>query len=564
METEQLYDTPAPKTEPETEEEVIGPEPDAEETATEALAAYRACRKTLPAAVLMALVAVALLLVENQGIEIPIWTGDPQAQSGLLLALLCVTGALAYRVFLAAARTLQQRRCSAQVLVCLGSVAAAADCVVRLVSQNRSEALPYAAVSCVALTCALWGEMSARRGMYDTFRTASLDREPPYLVTETEQGACKQKGNLTGFYTLAVREPLPLRMQTILMPVVFVASVVFAGLSSLGQGRGADFFLNWSAILLAGGTVILPLCWGLPWGRLAANLRELGCAAAGYAGADGISRKRSMVLTDTDLFPPGTLQLNGVKVFGEEVGKAAAYAAVMAREANCGSLQRLFEGLAYQEYRELRQLHDFSFYEEGGYSAVCRGETILLGSASFMRKMDVRIPHNIHLKTGIFLALDHQLVAIFAVKYNAAANVDVALRMLRRNKIMPILATRDPNIGPVLLKRKFHKSVRVEYPDLTTRVALSEARETRGRPMALILREGLLPYAEIVVGSQRLRQATNRSALLGLFSSVAGTLLVFYLVSLGSYGLLTPLALLVFLLLWTLPLLMMTAWMGHG
>ena len=62
---------------------------------------------------------------------------------------------------------------------------------------------------------------------------------------------------------------------------------------------------------------------------------------------------------------------------------------------------------------------------------------MLLGTASFMRKMEVRMPGNIHLKTGLFLAVDHQLTAAFAVKYNASENVDYALRMMKRSRITP-------------------------------------------------------------------------------------------------------------------------------
>ena len=76
-----------------------------------------------------------------------------------------------------------------------------------------------------------------------------------------------------------------------------------------------------------------------------------------------------------------------------------------------------------------------------------------------MRKQDVRLPGNINLKTGVFLAIDHQLAAVFAVKYEAAENVDYALRTMRRSRITPILAVRDPNITPALLKRKFFKRI---------------------------------------------------------------------------------------------------------
>lgn len=63
--------------------------------------------------------------------------------------------------------------------------------------------------------------------------------------------------------------------------------------------------------------------------------------------------------------------------------------------------------------------------------------------------------------------MDRQLAAVFAVKYQPSENVDFALRMMRRSRITPILASRDPNITPALLKRKFHKGVKVEFPSLT-------------------------------------------------------------------------------------------------
>ena len=82
-------------------------------------------------------------------------------------------------------------------------------------------------------------------------------------------------------------------------------------------------------------------------------------------------------------------------------------------------------------------------------------------------------------------------------------------------------------------------------------------------PRALLLREGLLPYAQMVVGSRKLCAAVRRGAVLSVLGSMIGTLLVFYLVFLSSYSLLTPLALLVYLLLWIVPALLQTYWSGR-
>ena len=563
-ETEELYARPEqePEPEPVPEPERIGPESTAADAADDWREETRRRRGPVAAAFCVALGLTALLAAERYGVVIPYWTGAAQIQSMVLLLCLATSAILGRSVFVRGIRAVGRKHCTGDLLASIALLVTAADCVSRLLLPQRSDAMPYAAVSCMAMAFAMWGGSRAARGTYDTFRAAAMDDDPPYLVTETEVGACKQSGAVPGFYTAVMKDDAMTLWQSALLPVVLMASLVFAGLGSLGQGRGADFLLNWSAILCAGTTFALPLCWALPWSRLARRLHKAGCALGGWYGAETISRKRSMSLTDTDLFPPGTLSLNGVKMFGEELPRAASYAASMARSSGCG-LQRLFDGLVRSENGRYETVEDFSFYEEGGFSGTIRGESVLLGTASFMRKMEVRLPGGLNLRTGVFLAVDRQLTAVFAVKYNAAENVDWALRMMKRSRITPILAARDPNITPTLLKRKFYKGVKVEFPDLTERVALSEAEQDRGMPRALLFREGLLPYAETVVGSSRLCKAVRRSGVLALLSSAAGTLLAFYLTFLGAYGLITPLALLVFLLLWTLPVLLIADLAGH-
>ena len=105
--------------------------------------------------------------------------------------------------------------------------------------------------------------------------------------------------------------------------------------------------------------------------------------------------------------------------------------------------------------------------------------------------------------------------------------------------------------------------MRVEYPGLADRMALSEAEQDHDLPRALLFREGLMPYAETVAGSQRLCQAVRRSTAIALAGSILGTLLVFYLVFQAAYLMITPLAVEAFLLLWTIPVLLLADWTGR-
>lgn len=559
-ETESL--PPPPEPEPEPEPEPIGPEPTLWEAAHDARQLYIRRRHTVLLPLFTALPPTLFLLMERYQVKVPYWSGDRELQCAVLLACLGLTALLCRHVFLKGFGMLLRRRCVAELLVSLSALASGLDCASRLLGKQPGGAMPYASVSCLALVFAQWGVRRESKGNYDMLRAASLDEDPPYLVTNTPQGACKQRGSVPGFFTTAARSDAATLWQTALLPVFLAASLVFAGLSSAGQERSGDFLLNLSAILPAAATFSLPLCWALPWSKLSEHLQKTGCAVAGWSGAQRISAQRRMIVTDADLFPPGTIQLNGRKLYGETQERAVSLAASMARAAGSG-LERLFNSLVRSEGGRYEKVDDFSFYEEGGWSGTVKGESVLMGGASFMRRMNVKLPPDVTLKTGVFLAVDKELAAVFAVKYSAAENVDFALKMMRRSRIQPLLASRDPNITPALIRRKFSRGVHMEYPSLSERIALSEAEKDRDLPRALLFREGLLPYAETVAGSLRLCKAVRRAAAISLLGSWAGTLLAFYLTSLGAYELLNPLALEAFLLLWTLPVLLMADWTGR-
>ena len=67
-------------------------------------------------------------------------------------------------------------------------------------------------------------------------------------------------------------------------------------------------------------------------------------------------------------------------------------------------------------------------------------------------------PRNLGLKTGMYLSVDGTLVAVFAVKYMPAENVDWALHALHHSRITPVLAVRDGNITPALLGKRAEKA----------------------------------------------------------------------------------------------------------
>ena len=251
-----------------------------------------------------------------------------------------------------------------------------------------------------------------------------------------------------------------------------------------------------------------------------------------------------------------------MKIYGEELGRVLSYSVAMARAADSQALP-LLEQMLSDQGGQAEALDDFRWYEEGGAGGTIHGETVLLGSAYFMRRQNVRLPKELKVPSGLFLAVDGQLTAIFALRYQPSRNVDWALRALRRNRVTPVLAVRGCNITPEFLRRSFKVDAKPIYPDVQTRLSLLEQDRLTGPAYAVVYRDGLMPYAETVLGSRKLLLAARWTIALALLASVAGLLLCYYLTGIGGYASLTPLRLVLFQLLWLLPGLLLAGQVKH-
>lgn len=550
--TEQLYDDAEEKEDE--EEEFEEPEPELPEPPlTETLSDYRAqlsgATKARRGAGIFTLLLCVMAVLEHFSILPEAYTADPMIRALPLLAVEAIVCAIGWRIFAGALRSLKQGKVTSGFLTMLLCLVTLLDTALYAFLPARAAlSLPLPVLGAMSVYCALLGESLRLHGMYDTFRIAAIGNAP-YIVTVTAGGAAKRVGLPGGFSNSARANDPYSRWQSVLLPVFLAAAVVFGVLSTLETKQNALLAWNLSVMLASANLLAFPMVCALPLKRIAAWLAKSGSAVAGFSGADAIRRSNCVILTDGDLFPPGTVTLGGLKVFGEESGKVISYAATMAHASESG-LSRLFDNLLARDGGFREQVEDVDFYEEGGVGGRIHGETVLFGTAGFMRKRGVNLPRNLGLKTGVFLSVDGTLIAVFAVKYMPAENVDWALHALHHSRITPVLAVRDGNITPALLKRKFGTDARAVYPKLSTRLALSE--RGGGRPYALLMREGLMPYAEVVLGSKRLCASARRCTVLAFLAATASTLLAFYLTFVGAYSVLTPFSLLIYVLLWSL------------
>ena len=514
------------------------------------------------------------LTLMGSGVDLPMIPGVPWSDTLLCYSMAAVQAAamlLSGDVMVSALCKPFTFRMGMDTLAALAAVATLADALtLPLLYNGTLPRCPLSLVSCAALLITLEGSRKKRWGQRTACRTAAAASEP-YLVTRDEgkwngrDTYAKWSGNTAGFGSQMQGADGAERIYRLACPLLLLGCLFCSLISSLGHDRPGDLIWCLSATLSACAALGGSLCFALPWRRLAIRLSKSGAALAGWEGVTNTTGTSGILLTDADLFPPGAVKLNGVKIFGDfSVEKVVSCAATVVRDAG-GGLDRVFHDLLRSQGGLYRRGSDFTAHEGGGASELVQNQQVRVGSASFMTLMEVALPQGLNVKNAVFCAIDGELAGIFALKYRLLDMVSLSLDALIRNRVRPVLATRDFNIIPNMLRQRFKLPAdKMEFPPIERRRELSDEEQEHSETLTAVLcREGLGPYAEAVIGGKRLRLAVRLSAGLCCLGAVVGLLLTFYLTFVSAYDSLTPLNLLVFLVMWLIPVPLISGWVDR-
>ena len=488
----------------------------------------------------------------------------------ILAGLLFLVGALSFEILWQGLKKLVLARPGAETLMLLAWGLTLADALTAVFApaEPRLGCLPCAAVTAFGMTFHLWGYQANRKGSRVTAKAASQTRNP-YVVTLDENkwsgrpAYAKWSGTPVGFGSQMQLPDAGEQTYRIAGPLLLLACFLCAAMASVGQNAPGRFLWSASAIFTASSSWSALLAYGVPYKKLAIRLNRVGAALAGWAGVKR-GRQGGIITTDGDLFPPGSVRVTQVKVFGGvATEKAVAYTATLLRVLNCG-LSRPFHDLLRTQgafYREVSGVRP----HEGGMSGIIRNQEVLVGTASFMHLMKVPMPQGLNVKNAVFCSISGQLAGMFLMEYRMSSEVNPALSALMHADVNPILATRDFNLIPALLGQKFRLPVdRMEFPPVERRLELSRADQEHDEiPIALLCREGLTAFSDAVVGARRLRSAVRLSLLFAVLGSVVGLALTFYLTAVGAYTTLTPIVFLLFMTLWLVPELFIANWVNQ-
>jgi len=488
-------------------------------------------------AILLSLLMLLFTALGERGTNLPEIMGSALGLTAVMLVMFFAALFLTADVLAVGVMDIVRRRLGPESLVTVAVLASILSAVMIIRTGDASRGLPYFPVVAFAMGTALLGIKATRNAMKNTLRTAAKGADPAVMFSKFDKEddsflLFKSKTDTDGFLGKTQQMDFSEYAYTMAAPLLLAMSAVFALLAALGgTGEIGHFVHNFAAMTAVSATFTGLLAYGLPYSLLARKLMKAGAALAGWGGAVEADEAASVIVTDTDVFPAGTLSLAGVRILHEpDTQRVISYTASLIVESNCGLADVFIEVVRKHKYT-FYPVADISAYEGGGIEATVNGEAIMVGSASFMNLMGIRLDQNLNVKNAVFTAIGGELAGVFAINYVPQSAVQEALEtLLRAKRIHPLFAVRDFNITPLMLQSKFHISTdRINFLTYAERFALSGiAPDERGRPIAILNREGLGPLTDVVIGGKRLRRTVMLNTILSMGSSVIGLLLLLW------------------------------------
>ena len=260
-------------------------------------------------------------------------------------------------------------------------------------------------------------------------------------------------------------------------------------------------------------------------------------------------------MTDRDLFPDGTVEIEQVRIFADaRPERIISYAGSMLTAAG-SCVSKPFGDLMERNHCAMRQIENFEYLPGGGMRGVIDSSVILCGSSDLMQLMNVRIPFRLVKRNSILLAVDGVLYGIFNIQYTADPQVRKALVGLMRTTRHPIFAIRDFNVTPTMLAECFDVATDgYDFPPYVERFAISSAAPDEGSKVAAVVcRDGLGPLSNLANTGRSMYVAVRTSLYATVAGAVLGVLVAF--LRMLTAGFVSVPFLFLFMLVWLLPVL---------
>ncbi|MGI5971970.1 MAG: hypothetical protein ACOX7P_09680 [Oscillospiraceae bacterium] len=477
----------------------------------------------------------------------------------ILCALLVLAALLCADAAARGVRALLRLRPNYESLADILAILVLFDGIAAFFTESESVRIPFSCVATIAFTISLAGLRDRNEALAVSLKSFLAVSKPTAVTSKPDSyrhNAVIARGEMPAdSFTAAVSQPD--RTERLMKYVVYfsVAATLILAFTVVAAGVGGATFIHiWSGLLAVSSPFAYAVAFVSPLRRLSKRIARAGAAIAGGEGARRIARSRYILLTDRDIFPDGSVTLNGLKIYGNfDIRRIVGYTnAILSSVESCWA--RPFAVLSREQLCPSHHVTDLKTYK-GGISAYIGGDHILCGDGEFMLRNRIRLPDSIKYENKLFTAVNSEIAGAFALTYAAAVPVSTSLDSLISSGyvlafVSPVFSFTNKLLVSVFGLRE--SGFLIPSPEEAEELMKTDIS---GYAWAITNREGIMPFEEAALGSKRLVRAARINMLFAALGALLGLAIMSFLMFIGEFTAASACNASLFMLCWLVPVL---------
>ncbi len=344
------------------------------------------------------------------------------------------------------------------------------------------------------------------------------------------------------------------------MGVMTAAAVLFGIFASIRGGSAVEVARVVCVSLMTIAPLSVYLSLSYPFYRANVAAGEYESAIIGEASLAEYSNASIVTFDDKNVFPSYSVKVQNIRIFNNaRIDRVLYYAASVFAKAG-GPLQDVFE-VATLEVGHSENVQIFDT-ENGFLAAEVDGVNIIFGSGAVLAKKGLRIrkqelEDDVDLSEELsimYMFREDKLVAKMYVQYVMDSDIELILGQFQNSGLYVCVRTFDPNINERMIARKVKmKRIPLKVIRYNDAAEVNEYEEkvdsglvTSGSPKSLLQ---IISYCDKVLHTKK----TNIA--LAILAILIGAAIMLLLVLSGSIGIINSLYIILYQLLWLVPML---------
>lgn len=455
-------------------------------------------------------------------------------------------------------------------LIAVAHLASAVHCAGIIFFPKWGGYLPVCILPALAICFSLLGDYYNLRARVSSLKKVLEleDREFTTMISDEPQKGQRiylrtRATDRSAYYDgLNHSDPIA-RIMSWYAPVAVIVPILCAVACAVRTGYYGMFFWAWSMVSGIVPMFGLYVCCALPYWHLTRKCLKYGASVGNCDAVASFSAPGECIVSDGDLFPGGTLKLNGYKMLAP-MNKENVLALTAATVSASGSnLDKIFSKILEDECISPLTAENVEFSGHGGIRSEVDGHVVLVGTGAFMQKAGVTLPEGVGSRATVFSAVDMEIAAAFSIRHEYLSRVGNALDILLRGNRKPKIASRDFTLSVSDLEERFEmEEGSLGHLPTEEQVALNNPDRVAPANAVAFTKEDLSAMAAFMEGSRRYARAVRILIVLTMLASAIGGAILCLATVNAWTTVVTPWRMLLFEAALTLPGFLVAAWVS--